>query len=79
MLKSFYLYEKKYYELSTYMKEMKELFKLYDKYLKTIKKIRFDPVILFISVNFSHSLKGLITLYLILLLAVHLPIIFYKN
>lgn len=58
---------------------MKEFLKFYEEYLKTIKNFRFDPIILFISANFSNSLKGLFTLYLILLIAIHLPIIFYKS
>jgi len=59
--------------------KMKDFFKFYEEYLKTIKNFKFDPIILFISANFSNSLKGLFTLYLILLITVHLPIIFYKS
>ena len=60
-------------------KNMKEFLKLHGKYLETVKNLRFDPIILLISVNFSHSLKYLITLYLILLIVIHLPIIFCKS
>ena len=60
-------------------KDMKEFLKIYEKYLKTIKNLKFDPIILFIAANFSHSLKGLFSLYLILLITIHLPIIFYKS
>ena len=69
----------KNYKNNPNKKKNAHFFELHEKYLKTIKKLKFDPIILFISAIFSHSLNGLVALYLILLITVHLPIIFYKN
>lgn len=44
---------------------MKNFLKFYEGYLKTIKIVRFDPIILLISANLTHSLKGVVFLYIL--------------
>ena len=58
---------------------MKTCFKAYAKYLKTITHLKFDPIVLFITIQFTNGVKETFSLYLLLLLVFHLPIIILKN
>ena len=58
---------------------METFYKIYEKYLKTIGRLRFDPILLFAAAMLANSLKELVILYLILITVIHLPLIFYKN
>lgn len=51
------------------------LLKLYREYLKTITSFRFDPIILLISSQIVQDFKKIVSLYLIMVIIFHLPLV----